>query len=228
MNSVYLSTNISIIIQIISGLIGFSGLFINIPEKHKILQNVLTLETFVQFFELMFYIFVLQSMSITSLHNMATKRYFNWFITTPIMLLTSIIFFKYEEYLENNVEKKIDFLTFLKTEKDNIIIIITCNFLMLFFGYLGEIGIIDMTTSLTLGFLFFGITFYYIYKNYAVKSKNATLLFYYIFLIWGSYGIASIMEPELKNNIFNVLDIFSKNFFGLYLYYRISKIKSVH
>ena len=226
MNSVYVSTNISIIIQIITGLIGLSGLFINVPEKHEILQNVLTLETIVQFIEISFYIFVLKSMAVTSLSKMAAARYLDWFITTPIMLLTSIIFFKYEEYLENNVGKKIDFWNFLKTERDNIIIITTCNFLMLFFGYLGEIGIIDMKVSLTLGFLFFGITFYYIYTNYAVKSKNGTLLFYYILLIWGSYGIGAMMPHETKNNMFNILDIFSKNFFGLYLYYRISKIKS--
>ena len=227
MSSVHLSTNISIIIQTISGLIGLSGIVTNIPEKHQILQSILTLETFVQMIELIFYIFVLQSMATEALPKMAAIRYYDWFITTPIMLITSIIFFKYEEYLEKNIEKKIDLLTFLKTERDNIIIIITCNFLMLYFGYLGEIGSIDMKISLTVGFLFFGITFYYIYANYAVKSKNATLLFYYIFLIWGSYGLAAIMKPELKNNIFNVLDIFSKNFFGLYLYYRISKVKSV-
>jgi bacteriorhodopsin len=225
MSSVHLSTNISIIIQILSGLIGLSGLVINVPEKHKILQNVLTIELVVQFIELIFYIFVLQSMAITALPQMAAMRYLDWFITTPTMLLTTILLFKYEEYLENNIEKKLDFWDFLKTDRDNIIIIIVCNFFMLLFGYLGEIGIIDMTISLTIGFLFFGITFYNIYINYAVKSKNATTLFYYISSIWGIYGIAAALPIDLKNNMFNILDIFAKNFAGLYLYYRIMNIK---
>ena len=169
MSSVHLSTNVSIIIQILTGLIGISGIVTNIPEQHKILQNILTLEMVVQFIELIFYIFVLRSMATTALPQMAAIRYLDWFITTPIMLLTSIIFFKYEEYIENNIKQNINFWDFLKTNRDNIIIIFVCNFLMLFFGYLGEIEIIDMKISLMIGFLFFGLTFYFIYKNYAVK-----------------------------------------------------------
>jgi hypothetical protein len=221
MNSVHFSTNISIIIQILTGLVGLSGLVTNVPEKHKILQNVLTLEMIVQFIEILFYFFVLQQMATTALSDMAAMRYIDWVITTPIMLLTSIIFFKYEEHLENNIDQKIEFFDFLKKNQDNIMIIMICNFLMLFFGYLGEIDVIDLKLSLTLGFLFLGITFYIIYKDYAVKSKSATTLFYYILFIWGIYGIAAIMSPYTKNNMYNILDIFAKNFFGLYLYYRI-------
>jgi bacteriorhodopsin len=226
MSSVYFSTNLSIIVQLLTGLIGVNGLIINIPEKHKILQDILTLEMLVQFGELFFYIFMLQSMAITSLPQMAAVRYIDWFITTPTMLLTSIIFYKYEENLEKNISQNIDFMDFIKTNKYNIISIVLCNFLMLFFGYLGEIDIIDMNLSLTLGFLFFGLTYYIIYTNYAVKSKNATTLFYYTLSIWGTYGIAAILEPDTKNNMFNILDIFAKNFFGLYLYYRITNIRN--
>jgi hypothetical protein len=107
MSSVKLSTNLSIIIQVLTGLIGIHGLFIRLPEKHKILQNILTLELIVQFIELFFYIFVLQSMVITALPHMAATRYMDWIITTPTMLLTTIIFFKYEEHLENNNKEKI-------------------------------------------------------------------------------------------------------------------------
>jgi len=140
------------------------------------------------------------------------------------MLLTTIIYFKYEENLENNSEEKINFLDFLKTHQNNIISIFVCNYLMLYFGYLGEIGTIDMNSSLILGFLFFAITFYIIYKNYAVKSKNAMKIFYLTLTIWGLYGIAPLMAPDIKNNMFNILDLFAKNFFGLYLYYRIKNI----
>ena len=226
MTNVNLSTNVNIIIQILTGLIGISGLVTNIPEKHKILQSILSIEMIVQFIELIFYLFVLKSMTSKALPKMAQTRYFDWFITTPLMLLTTIIFFKYEEHLEKNIEQKIDFWDFLKTNRGNIIIIFMCNFLMLLFGYLGEIGAIDKRMSLTVGFLFFGITFYYIYINYAEKSKKATALFYYILMIWGSYGIAALSAPELKNNAYNILDVFAKNFFGLYLYYRISTIKT--
>jgi bacteriorhodopsin len=182
------------------------------------------LETIVQFIELGFYFFVLKSMVLTSLPNMTANRYMDWVVTTPLMLLTSIIYFKYEEYLENNIEEKLEFFDFLKTHQNNIITIFVCNFLMLFFGYLGEIGVIDIKLSSLFGFIFFGITFYIIYKDYAVKSKIGLKLFYYIVTVWGIYGIAAVMTPVIKNNMYNVLDIFAKNFFGLYLCYRINHI----
>jgi len=160
----------------------------------------------------------------SALPQMAAARYIDWVITTPTMLLTAIILFKYEEYLENNIDKKIEFFDFLKTDRDNIVSIFICNFLMLFFGYLGEIGVIDIKVSSILGFIFLGITFYIIYKNYAVKSKNAKKLFYYMFTVWAIYGIAALMTPSTKNIMFNILDIFAKNFMGLYLYYRIKNI----
>jgi len=118
----------------------------------------------------------------------------------------------------------LEFWTFVKDHMDNIITIFVCNFFMLLFGYLGEIGAIDMTSSLSIGFLFFGMTFYTIYKNYAIHSQNAMKLFYFVFIVWSIYGIAAFMPPITKNNMFNILDIFAKNFFGLYLYYRIKQV----
>jgi hypothetical protein len=222
---VQLTTDISILVQLITGAVGFQGLFLNLSEKHKILKNVLTLEMIVQCVEFFFYIYFLRSMTtITALPQMAALRYFDWIITTPTMLLTTIIFYKYEEHLEKNIENNLEFWEFIKTNKKNIITIFLCNFGMLLFGYLGEIGVIDMASSLIIGFIFFGMTFYTIYKNYAIHSKNAMKLFYFIFSIWGIYGIAALMTPYIKNNMFNILDIFAKNFFGLYLFYRIKKV----
>jgi len=221
---VVLSTNLSIIIQIISGLSSTGAIFIKLPEKHKILTDIVILETIVQAIELFFYIFILRPMVYTNLSQMASIRYFDWVITTPTMLLTTIIFFKYQENIENNIDKNIDFWKFIKENKQNIITIFTCNFLMLVFGYLGEKKYIDMGQSLSFGFLFFGITFYNIYINYAIKSAASLKMFYFIFFIWALYGVAAFFEPVNKNNMFNILDLFSKNFFGIYLYYFIRNI----
>lgn len=225
MNNVKFSTDLSIFIQIVTGLVSMQGIFLDLPDKHNILREILTLETIVQFVELFFYIYFLKSMAINALSQMASIRYFDWFITTPTMLLTTIMFFKYEEYIEKKENKILHFYDFLKEHKNNIITIFVCNFLMLLFGYLGEIGAIDMSSSLTLGFLFFGFTFYTIYKHYAIHSKNAINLFYFVLSVWSIYGVAAIMTPYNKNNTFNILDIFAKNFFGLYLYFKAQSIK---
>lgn len=224
MTNVKFSTDLSILIQIITGIIGIQGIFLKLKDKDIILREILTLEMIVQFIEFFFYVFFLRTLSTTGLQKMTIMRYFDWIITTPTMLLTTIVFYKYEENLEKNIDEKMELLKFIKEHKNNIINIFICNFFMLLFGFLGEIGLIDMVSSLTFGFLFFIMTFYNIYINYAIHSQNALKLFYFIVIVWGLYGIAALMSPVTKNNLFNILDIFAKNFFGLYLYYRIKQI----
>ena len=220
MSGVHLTTNLSIIVQIITGLVSFNGIFLELPDKHKILNEILALETSVQVIELFFYVYFLRALAVKYVHKMGSIRYFDWAITTPTMLLATIAYFKYEEYLEKNEEKVLTFGDFLKDNAQNIVIIVVCNFLMLLFGYLGEIGLIDMTSSIVLGFAFFAYTFYVIYRDYAIKSKKSLNVFYFILAVWSLYGVAAIFSHHHKNNTFNILDIFAKNFFGLYLYYK--------
>ena len=228
MDNVEFSTNLSIIVQIITGLVSMGGIFIKLPKKHIVLNEILLVETLVQFVELFFYIYFLKSMANTNVENMGSIRYFDWAITTPTMLLTTIVYFKYQEYIEKNIDKTLTFWDFVKENKQNIIIIFVCNFLMLLFGYLGEKNIIDMTTSLLYGFIFFGITFNTIYKNYAINSKESKKIFNFILIIWGMYGIAALLNPIDKNNMFNGLDIFAKNFFGLYIFYKAKNIIKIN
>ena len=54
---VQFTTDISILVQLITGAVGFQGLFLNLSEKHQILKNVLTLEMIVQCVEF-FFIFI--------------------------------------------------------------------------------------------------------------------------------------------------------------------------
>jgi hypothetical protein len=44
-------------------------------------------------------------------------------------------------------------------------------------------------------------------------------MFWYFAGVWSLYGVAAIMPYYWKNIGYNILDIFSKNFFGLYLAY---------
>lgn len=231
-NIVNTSTDLSIIVQVITGIIGIDGIFKKIPLIHQILQSVLGLELFVQFVELLFYIIYIR---LSPLKDMASIRYFDWVITTPTMLITTITYFTYEQYLEkyesskNTDEKNIykekleqlKFFDFIKKNKENIITIVVCNFFMLLFGYLGEIGYSDLLSSSLFGFGFFFMTFYVIYDKYAKFSKIGVKMFKFLAFIWGMYGFAFLLNPTYKNISFNTLDIFAKNFFGIYLYFKI-------
>jgi len=76
--------------------------------------------------------------------------------------------------------------------------------------------------STALGFIPFAINFKYIKDTFLHTSdltKNA--VFYWFVVVWGMYGVFAVMPYTLKNTGYNILDLFSKNFFGLFLAYTV-------
>jgi bacteriorhodopsin len=90
---------------------------------------------------------------------------------------------------------------------------------MLLFGYLGEINLVPTLLGVSLGFIPFLIYYYIIYKKYAILSNNGFKIFLYFFIVWSFYGIVAVLPYKIKNICYNILDLFSKNFFGIFLSY---------
>ena len=88
---------------------------------------------------------------------------------------------------------------------------------MLLFGFLQEIKKISIYYSTSFGFIFFGFLFYYIYKYFVLDISDNYFIFYAMFIIWGLYGVAALFKNKIKNTLYNILDIFSKNFYALYI-----------
>lgn len=220
------SVNISLIVQIITGLIQFRGLFLEIPQKDIILKDVLRLETIVQVVEAIFYTYVVMSLADLNFDEVTYKRYFDWNITTPLMLIATIMFMEYNKK-EKYQDKPLDGLTFFNNNKNNISRIVIFNFLMLLFGFLGETDMISKIASNPAGFVFFLLAFENIYTNYAYSNDSNNknkILFNLLFVIWALYGVAALFPVVEKNISYNILDIFSKNFYGLYIYYEMLKV----
>lgn len=216
--SVKQTTEISINIQQLSLLINFIGLSVTLPEQHLIIQDLLIIEIVVQIIELVFYLLFLKDLATTNVTDMAKTRYYDWIITTPSMLLTSIVYFEYLSTIESN-GPSFRLPHFITNNQHNITFIFTANFFMLLFGYLHEINIIDKLTATLYGYVFFLLTFGIIYDQYAQKSIQGKKLFIILFITWGLYGIAFLFPEIPKNNTINVLDLFAKNFFGVFLTY---------
>ena len=103
------SVLLSLFVQITTGVIQFYGLFLNLAKKDEILKTILTLETVVQFIEAVFYIWL--AYGLYKLKDVTSRRYYDWMLTTPMMLLATIIYFR---YLEN---REFTFFDFLKDNK---------------------------------------------------------------------------------------------------------------
>tara|TARA_A100001388_G_C28738728_1_gene485666 strand:- start:748 stop:1431 length:684 start_codon:yes stop_codon:yes gene_type:complete len=214
---------LSLVMQFITSIIPLHAFFITISKKDKILSDILALETIVQLVEMIFYIWI--AYAILNINKMTSRRYIDWVITTPIMLLSTIMFMKYKEHITFNKEI-ITTKKFLSDNKRQIFSIFSFNLLMLIFGYFGEINILSKYIAIPLGFVFFFKSFEIIYKDYAIKTLQGKNLFLFLLIVWSLYGVAATFSPNLKNVSYNLLDLVSKNFYGLYIYYEILKLNN--
>jgi bacteriorhodopsin len=205
----------SLAIQLITGLIEASGLFFNVKSEDTIVRDILAMELIVQAIEFMFYIYLVYliiTVGITS--DITSHRYVDWALTTPVMLISFVIFFKYLRDPTRNIR----LWESIQEEQGNIIKLVIANALMLLLGFLGERKIINPYVGITLGFLPFAYAFKILYCEYATHTELARTLFYIAFVIWGLYGVAAVLPFAPKNTFYNILDLFSKNAYGLFLY----------
>jgi len=221
----------SLLVQIVTGLVSLYGLFITLPNKDKVLTDILGLETIVQFIEMVFYIWIAYAMINTNI--MTSRRYIDWVITTPTMLLSTIMFMKYQENKENKEKEEeegggeiVTTKQFLQDNKTLIIELFFYNWGMLLFGYIGEINLLSKYISVPLGFIFFIKSFNLMYQNYAKYSVLGNQIFIFMLSIWSLYGVVAVMPVNLKNVGYNILDIIAKNFYGLYIYYKILEARN--
>lgn len=247
--TVTLTIYLSIFMQILTGILPIPALFVKTTEDNQVLKDVLKVETLVQFVEGFFYIMVV--FFAIQISSLATYRYFDWVITTPFMLLSTMIFMEWsnhklmnsnevkdknEDKNDNKNEDKNDnnmirFKDTVMKYKKLFITIGLLNFLMLFFGFLGETKQMPNILAVILGFIPFVYMFYLMYDNFVKETptrkttKENKILFNFMSFIWSLYGVAAFFPTNPKNVMYNFLDIIAKNFYGLFLSYKVYKVR---
>jgi hypothetical protein len=212
MRGLYRSKMAAYAIQFFSTIIIIYALLQPISSEHSPLKQALALETIVQIVQIVVYTWLIIQFHLAS---MASIRYLDWVITTPLMLLAFVIYLNYESNEEAQT-----MTTFLKENKNNIYLILLANGLMLLFGFCGELGYISKEFATIFGFISLLVVFYIIYQ-YAKKSKIGIPVFITFASVWSFYGIAYNFDEVAKNITYNILDTIAKNAFGLLLSYRV-------
>jgi len=212
---IYTSALYSLIVQFIIGIVCVGGLFIELDKDDNILNEILLLESIVQFIEFSFYLWLVFNFSnITT--NVTLIRYFDWFITTPTMLFSTISFMIYYGNKINNVSNEFLTLSSIYSSYTSVInIVIALNAIMLLMGFLGELGKIGKNLGFIVGTICLSVYFYLIYSNFVSNIFINKIVFWFNFIIWSLYGVAYLMSYTNKNTFYNILDIFSKNINGL-------------
>jgi len=144
--------------------------------------------------------------------DMSSTRYIDWSMTTPLMLLVLCL------VLSDNIGKSVALSVFLT--------IVVLNFLMLYFGYLGEAGQMARSTACIFGFVAFAGMFGIIYNQFVrpVYKFSNYIIFGVFMALWILYGLVYLLSDVYKNIGMNVLDCMAKCFFGLGIWAYYSKI----
>jgi hypothetical protein len=129
-------------------------------------------------------------------------RYKGWSFSTPLMMSVLCLVLS----ASTNIPLK------LKT----LASVIGLDYLMLMFGYLGELGTIDRIVATVLGFIPFFAMFYIVFKTFVHKYSPFNYLVFFLYLIlWSGYGIAYLLDEHTKNMITNFLDVTAKGVFAV-------------
>jgi bacteriorhodopsin len=211
---IYASGIVSLIVQFVIGFIDYLAINIEVNSTDELLKDLLKVELVVQVIEFTFYIWLFYYFHKVS-QNITPFRYLDWAITTPLMLITLSAFLNHDGRTSNRLSD------FLSNHRDSVIKIVLLNAAMLLFGFIGEIGYLNHYISTVLGFIPFVLNFMFIKNTFLPSSEDKFKngLFYWFVFFWALYGVFAVTSYTIKNTGYNILDIFAKNFFGLFLAY---------
>jgi bacteriorhodopsin len=182
-------------------------------------RHVLNLETAISVIAGYFYSTFLEKISayekddkMVDWADMTATRYIDWSMTTPLMLLVLCV------VLAQNIGKSVTVKVIMG--------VIVLNYIMLYFGHLGETKAMDRFHAMMFGFVAFFAMFYLIFITYIAPKydKSNYILYWFFLIIWALYGIVYMMNEEYKNIAMNILDCIAKCFVGLGLWAYFSKI----
>lgn len=200
----------SIFIQMVVNVIEGWGLSMRVAPEDEILRDLLKVEFGVEVIELIFYIVLI--FFFRELTGIITPfRYIDWTLTTPLMLVTLMA------YMRGAASGRL--IDFIQNNVGSILTVWTLNFAMLLSGFLGEIGALPVLLTTAVGFVPFAGYFGYIYENFvpAEDTDYKRTLFFWFVGFWALYGLFAVLNYTAKNVGYNILDLFAKNFFGVFL-----------
>jgi hypothetical protein len=175
-----------------------------LTAKDQKMVNMMNLETSVSFVAALVYGMIITKLDsgLITLEDVTEYRYLDWAITTPMLLLVLLIYFK----------TPVSIYIYM--------IILLLNGGMLASGYLGETKRINKMTGGIVGFFCFALMLVVLglYCLNSSSSLQEVILLSIFAVIWTSYGIAYYMDIQTKNLMYNALDIIAKVFFGIYIW----------
>jgi bacteriorhodopsin len=200
---VYRSAVYSLGAQILFGVVTAVGLFVG-DDKDGDLHPIFALELSSQAIEFAWYaIAVLRFRSVVT-----WARYIDWVLSTPIMLLSTVLFFLHRDDAAYS-----EFLTSTRLPA-----LVSVNTFMLSCGFAIEREALSRYTGVALGSVALVGSWAIMGLYVPFEDVLSVSLWGSMFFVWSLYGVAALFPYTQKNVAYNVLDIISKNFYGVFLF----------
>lgn len=205
MTLVYRSTLLSLLVQFLVGLTSAAGLFLPLPlNEESGLRTIFTLELSSQIVEFLWYILVV----VWFKRIVTWTRYIDWVLSTPLMLISLAMFF----HLRRGHPVEDVFA------HGDIWITLAFNQLMLTCGFLLETRLVPVIPGVLVGSAALVTSFVFLGRYADITDAWSTGLFFTVYVIWYLYGVAALLPYTPKNVGYNLLDVVSKNCYGLFLF----------
>ena len=208
------SAQLSLFLQFVSGVANVLGFFLtpsanlqtNEVNDVKIIMAVETSSQFIEFLYYLVAVFIWNGIIDT------WTRYIDWFISTPIMLVSTAMFFSHRRMVYSSEGDMLDIFTDWK-----LYVMISLNTLMLIMGFCVELKVLPEATGNIFGACALVGSFTMMAFFVPKDDEWSTPFFYTMYGVWFLYGLAAILPKDQKNTSYNLLDVVAKNFYGVFL-----------
>jgi bacteriorhodopsin len=183
-------------------------------NKDPKIRHILNLETVISVVAAYFYSVFMKKIKNKEINykEININRYLDWAITTPVMLLVLCLVFVYN----NKTELKAWFY----------LIVLVLNYVMLGFGYFGETKQLNKNIAWVGGSAAFIVLYGLLYMTF-IHGKNIfdnKMIFWAFVIFWSGYGLSYYLDDETRNINYNILDLFSKCFVGIFFWAYLTKV----
>ena len=205
---VYRSAVASLAAQVVIGAITSASFFLTVedPDARRDLDAIVALEVSSQAVEFAWYLVVVCRYATIQ----TWTRYLDWVVSTPAMLLSTALFFAHRDP---------DASLWSPLRQWSLYACVACDWVMLLCGYLAETGRVRRDVGVGLGSVALVGTFTFLAMSLPPGGDAlASALFWGVYAVWSLYGVAAVLPYEPKNVMYNLLDVVSKNVYGLLLF----------
>ena len=203
---VYRSAVLSLVVQLLIGGVTTAAFFLPVRDagKREDLRVILLLELSSQIVELLWYFIVVCRYGAIR----TWTRYADWVVSTPVMLASTVLFFQHRRGRPLSDVPTMPALW----------ISVGLDWVMLLFGFLAEREVVPLPLGLAFGSAAFVGSFAALAVPLDGADGVSSALYGVMYAVWALYGVAAALPYAPKNVGYNLLDVVSKNCYGLFLF----------